>query len=383
MSVLEKAIQDTLKQKLAFCKFISANDAGSTGAHQSGIYIPLIAWPILFDEHGQKGENKEEFVTIRWQDDFETDSRFIYYGQKTRNEYRITRFGRGFPFLKDEYVGDLFVLVKITSQFYHAYILDSDEDIENYLSSVGLTAIQTNRIIDTHSMKQTIPTLEQLFEDYINGLNVEFPDTAQISLKAREFYHLLSGKLVVQPDNLLLKWLDMEYTLFRAIESNRYQTRISTLFSSIDELVVCANTLLNRRKSRAGKSLEHHLSEMFRINELNFGSQVTTEGNKKPDFIFPGETQYHDHTFSNGDLIFLASKTTCKDRWRQILNEADRIPIKHLFTLQQGISENQLTEMYKHQVVLVVPKPYIASFPMEFRSRILTLESFISMIKNK
>jgi|GEM_PF-7064025 len=29
----------------------------------------------------------------RGQGDFFTDSRFIYYGQKTRNEYRITRFG--------------------------------------------------------------------------------------------------------------------------------------------------------------------------------------------------------------------------------------------------------------------------------------------------
>lgn len=384
MSILENAIQDCLRHSPAFCKFISANDAGATGGHQSGLYIPLEAWPILFDSPGVKGENKDKFVTIRWQDDFETDSRFIYYGQKTRNEYRITRFGNGFPFLKDEYVGALFVLVQISAEFYHAYVIETDEDIENFLSSLGLSASQTNRMIDnSHSQRQAVPTLEQLFNDYINGLQIEFPETAQISRKARELYHAVYGRQKQRPDNLLLYWLETEYALFRAIENNRYRTRITTPFTTVDELVECANTLLNRRKSRAGKSLEHQLGEMFRIHQLDFGSQVITEGNKKPDFIFPGGAQYHDHAFSDGKLIFLGAKTTCKDRWRQILNEADRIQVKHLFTLQQGISENQLTEMYRHQVTLVVPKPYINSFPATFRDKIMTLESFISMVRNK
>jgi type II restriction enzyme len=77
----------------------------------------------------------------------------------------------------------------------------------------------------------------------------------------------------------------------------------------------------------------------------------------------------------------LASKTTCKDRWRQILNEADRIKTRHLFTLQQGISKNQLEEMYKYNVCLVIPKPYLSSYPKEFRARILTLDNFVSRTK--
>lgn len=55
---------------------------------------------FLFDTPGVKGENKDKMVKVKWQDDFTTDSRFIYYGQGTRNEYRITRFGKGFPFLR-------------------------------------------------------------------------------------------------------------------------------------------------------------------------------------------------------------------------------------------------------------------------------------------
>lgn len=78
----------------------------------------------------------------------------------------------------------------------------------------------------------------------------------------------------------------------------------------------------------------------------------------------------------------LASKTTCKDRWRQILNEADKIKIKHLFTLQQGISENQLAEMFKYNVQLVVPETYLKSFSEKYRDRILTLGKFVSMVES-
>ena len=39
--------------------------------------------------------------------------------------------------------------------------------------------------------------------------------------------------------------------------------------------------------------------------------------------------------------------------------------------------------MYNSDVCLVVPKPYLKSFPEEFREKILTLDSFISQVKAK
>ncbi|WP_081939457.1 type II restriction endonuclease [Sphingobacterium deserti] len=54
---------------------------------------------------------------------------------------------------------------------------------------------------------------------------------------------------------------------------------------------------------------------------------------------------------------------------------------KHLFTLQQGISRNQLEEKYRCNVTLVVPQSYLSSFPKEFRERILTLQNFIDLIR--
>ena len=141
--------------------------------------------------------------------------------------------------------------------------------------------------------------------------------------------------------------------------------------------------LFDRRKSRAGKSLEHHLADIFTKNELVFEEQAVTEDNKKPDFLFPNAECYHNLQFPADDLIVLGAKTTCKDRWRQVLNEADRVDVKFLFTLQQGISKNQLREMHDSNLILIVPQKYIASFPQEYQAEIKDLSRFIQMVKKK
>lgn len=74
-------------------------------------------------------------------------------------------------------------------------------------------------------------------------------------------------------------------------------------------------------------------------------------------------------------------KTTCKDRWRQILNEADRIPVKHLLTLQEGVSEGQFREMTEAGVQLVVPVPLVSSFPKSVQPHLQSLESFIGDVR--
>lgn len=114
-----------------------------------------------------------------------------------------------------------------------------------------------------------------------------------------------------------------------------------------------------------------------------YEEQAITEDNKKPDFLFPNGEAYHNLLFPADKLVFLGAKTTCKDRWRQVLNEANRIEIKYLFTLQQGISKNQLQEMKHENLKLVVPAPYRASFDKEFQPEIETLASFINIVKAK
>ncbi len=379
-----QAIKSVLNSEKGFCKFLSANDTGATGGHQSGILISKSAVEMMFStqELAQTGIPKRT-IKIRWQDDFETESCFTYY--ESKNELRITRFGRGFPFLKPEQTGALFVFTKQTDIDYSGYFLETDDEIEEFLDTFGISPTETNSLIDIQRV--SAETQEKLsIQEFINNLDVDFPASDVMSAAARAieektYDHIEYIRL--NPDEKIISWTNMEYTLFRALEYARYGEIITKGFQSVDEFVRVANVVLNRRKSRAGKSLEHHLSAIFDGNCIEYSSQAVTEGNKKPDFLFPSQEAYHDHGFSVDYIVSLAAKTTCKDRWRQVLNEADRLrdKPKYLCTLQQGISGAQMDEMQAENVILVVPKPYIATYPKDRRDRIWTLARFVQYVK--
>lgn len=379
-----QAIKSVLNSEKGFCKFLSANDTGATGGHQSGILISKSAVEMLFSrqELAQTGIPKRT-IKIKWQDDFETESCFTYY--ESKNELRITRFGRGFPFLKPEQTGALFVFTKQTETDYSGYFLETDDEIEEFLDTFGISPTETNRLI--YVQRVSAETQEKLsIQEFINGLDVDFPASDVMSAAARAieekaYDHIEYIRL--NPDEKIISWTNMEYTLFRALEYARYGEIITKGFQSVDEFVRVANVVLNRRKSRAGKSLEHHLSAIFDGNCIEYSSQAVTEGNKKPDFLFPSQEAYHDYGFSVDYIVSLAAKTTCKDRWRQVLNEADRLrdKPKYLCTLQQGISGAQMDEMQAENVILVVPKPYIMTYPKDRRDRIWTLARFVQYVK--
>ena len=380
------AIQSVRQSRAAWCRFITGNDTGTTGSHQAGFYIPKCASALLFDEPGRKGENKEKTVQIKWQDDFTTESCMKYYGQRTRNEFRITRFGRNFPFLQDENVGDLLIIAKFTEEDYAGYVLSSDEDIDEFFAYFNLAPDETNQLIDIDGSVKPDEKIAQLLQSFVAQFN-NFPETRQMAQGARDCYNnaygIAENALRNKPDEVLLNWVDTEYRLFKCMEEKVYADVISKPFGSIEAFVQTANEVLNRRKSRAGKSLEHHLADIFTHNELVFEEQAITEDNKKPDFLFPNGECYHNMQFPADDLIVLGAKTTCKDRWRQVLTEADRVDVKYLFTLQQGISKNQLKEMHDSRLTLVVPHKYIASFPQEYQSEISDLKRFISLVRQK
>lgn len=384
--ILNFAIRSVQQSKAAWCRFITGNDTGTTGSHQAGFYIPKCASELLFDEPGRKGENKEKTVLIKWQNDFTTESCMKYYGQGTRNEYRITRFGRGFPFLQDDNVGDLLIIAKFTEEDYAGYVLNFDEDIDEFFATFNLAPDETNQLIDVAGIVKPDEKIALLLQEFTGRFN-SFPETRQMAQGARDCfnkaYNIADKTLKDKPDEILLSWVDTEYRLFKCMEEKVYADAVNRPFGSIDAFVQMANEVLNRRKSRAGKSLEHHLADIFAINKLVFEEQAVTEDNKKPDFLFPNGKCYHNLLFPADNLIVLGAKTTCKDRWRQVLTEADRVNIKFLFTLQQGISKNQLKEMHDSHLKLVVPHKYITSFPQEYQSELFDLAGFIQMVRKK
>jgi len=369
----------------SFCRFITSNDVNLT-SHQSGFYVSKESAPVLFDTLGVKGENMERFVTINWNGWKKTESRFIYYGQGTRNEYRITRFGNNFPYMREEAVGSLLILCKMSEDYYEGIVLERDEDIDAFYEIYNLPADKTNNTIYKSNVISPDAKLEQAIQRILEKIS-DFPESSQMSAYACDLYNssygVLKENILLDPDKYLQKWIETEYKLFGKIEEKIYKPVYTEPFSDCQDLINFSNKILNRRKSRAGKSLEHHLANVFNLNKLKFDAQKITEDNKKPDFLFPGAGEYHNLLFPAEDLVFLGAKTTCKDRWRQVLNEADRIDDKFLFTLQGSISKNQLEEMKHNRLTLVVPEENKKSFDPEFRGELYSLKQFIDMVKEK
>ena len=378
-----QAIQSVLNSQQAYCKFLSANDSGATGGHQSGILISKSAKDMMFTQALENENILKRTVEIQWQNDLRTESSFTYYSSK--NELRITKFGRSFPFLNPEQTGALFVFTRQSADQYSAFFLETEDDIEQFLSAFGISPTETNHMIDTSAV---LPETQEriAIQEFIDTLTVDFPLSDVMSAAARDIQNRVYNHLEyirTNPDRKIIEWTNTEYALFRAIEHARYGDKISHGFTSVDEFITMANMVLNRRKSRAGKSLEHHLSAIFDGNDIQYTAQSVTEGNKKPDFLFPSQAAYHNATFPTDKLISLAAKTTCKDRWRQVINEADRLRglPKYLCTLQQGISPAQMDEMQAENVILVVPRPYIASYPADRRDRIWTVTKFVDYVR--
>jgi signal transduction histidine kinase len=97
----------------------------------------------LFNEPGEKGKNKEQEATIYWFDGTVADCHLKYYGQGSRNEYRITKLSEHFN------IGDLVVIVKVEETKYKGFILSTKNEIDFFLASFNLNPEDTNTLIDT------------------------------------------------------------------------------------------------------------------------------------------------------------------------------------------------------------------------------------------
>jgi hypothetical protein len=208
-----------------------------------------------------------------------------------------------------------------------------------------------------------------------------FPSGAEIIGKAVE----LRPDDTLDPDSRLLRRRQCEFEIFKSLEEAVELPHIKTGFTSIDGFIARAQTILQRRKARSGRSLELHARAIFVEERLvegtHFAHQPESEPGKRPDFLFPSAEAYRDNSFPQDRLRMLAVKTTCRDRWRQVLNEADKIPAKHLLTLQEGVSEGQFREMTQAGVQLVVPAGLTEKFPKAVQPHLQTLESFIGDVR--
>jgi len=376
----EQAVADALRIGHALLKFISPNDAGATGAHQSGFYLPTGAWEMFTPHPPQKGENQKHDVEILWQDGRKTDSVVTWYG-KAKSEYRLTRFGREFPFLNTDSVGNLLVLIPVTLSEFRAYVLDLEEDIDDLQASLGVEVIDTWGIYEfgkAHDEDED-DCINRHFRTFAAAVE-DFPTGAQFSNATRDALINCIVDFVSTPtDARLIRAVEAEYTLFRLVERRLCEPDIQRLFQSVEDFLNTAKSILNRRKSRAGRSFENHVG--FILEDAGVPFDVRPDIDGRPDLVIPNAQAYHDENYPVERLFIVGLKTTCKDRWRQVLNEGTRVPKKHLITLQRSISKAQLDEMARSRVSLIVPSALHRIYPSGSAMDIRTIEEFIDEVK--
>lgn len=216
----------------------------------------------------------------------------------------------------------------------------------------------------------------------------KFPTTRNFSMYARSTLPDLDPR--DDPDIVLMSWMEREEILFRTLERYLIADRLSDGFAGdvsqgvdVEGFLSFSLSVQNRRKSRVGLALENHLEVLFAENGVRYTRTATTENKAKPDFLFPGATEYHNQFYDASKLTMLGVKSTCKDRWRQVLAEADRIDEKHLLTLETAISTHQTDEMATKHLKLVVPRDLHQSYTTAQRTWLLGLTDFLSIVRER
>jgi hypothetical protein len=249
-------------------------------------------------------------------------------------------------------------------------VLPGDEEL-SFASRVLLEALGID----------AVATQEDWLERLLGEFGENFPGTDRFSAFARASIPEVDGRQ--DPDEALVAWMDQEESLYRTFERHLVGRRLAGTQGDVDLTLEIAMQTFQRRRSRAGHALENHVAQLLGDHHVAFSRQGTTEGRKRPDFLFPGQAEYRDLRYPADRLYMLGVKTTCKDRWRQVLTEADRVETKHLLTLEAPISPAQTGEMRTRLLRLVVPRPLHPAFEPAQQGELMSLHDFIGFVKSE
>jgi hypothetical protein len=344
-------------------------------------------------------DSEEEFLTedgqVTWY-----DSRAKNSGGANRSEYRC--YYKSNSVAEKASVGDLLVLALLPDRTLLALIAKQGTTIESqvaWLFDVGdlqksgflvrnegdldrdRVEFASRRILESLGI-ETVAPAENYLEEMLQKFNGGFPATSVFSAYARST--LKDVHVKDDPDAALMAWMEQEESLFRTLEKHLISDRLKQGFDGdVESFISYSLSVQNRRKSRVGLALENHIEQVFKDSGLRYARAVLTERKSRPDFIFPGQAEYHDVGFDAGKLLMLGVKSTCKDRWRQVLSEAERVKKKHLLTLEAAISVNQTDEMQAHQLQLVLPARLHETYAAAQRPWLMNVSDFVKVAKGK
>ena len=359
-------------------KRLSVVEADETRSHQHE-YAATKEMRVFMGEPAEPVRLPTCFIYLNDEDNepITEDAFLTYYNSRIKKPHRTAEGRFYFPTTQVSQLaseGDLLLIAKrrdggllvviaengssAASQIEWLFALSDDlfpkfsvrAELESEKDRIGLAAT-----FILESIGVEVKTTEESFLDIMLGrFGSTFPRTREFSEFARSTLTDIDPRQ--DPDGALMAWMEREEILFRTLERHLLGDWFqSSSKGDVDDLMQTTLSVQDRRKSRVGHALKNHFEVILNSFGIRYQRGAVTEVRAKPDFVFPGQAEYHDRNFPVERLTMLGVKSTCKDRWRQVLSEADRIPIKHLLTLEGAISTNQTDEMKAKNLQLVVP----------------------------
>lgn len=357
----------------------------------------------------QRREFDATFIYIEDDGTINADGKMTWYDSRFNNPTR-TEWRLYFPtteVTKRAKAGDSLFVCKKTDDKLLIIIVGKNSTIENQLywlfdlnekesdKFIGKTEFNAGdkqiefavrMILEQIGIEYEDKSIESYLEPMLTRFHGEFPTTKEFSAYARNT--ITEVDPIENPDDALLKWVNREEALFKLMEQYLIKERIREGFwingdVDVEAFIQYSLSVQNRRKSRAGLSLENHIEALLREQKIIYSHTPITENKSKPDFIFPNIEAYRNQEYPAIKLTMLGAKSTCKDRWRQVLSEADRIEYKHLLTFESAISENQTNEMMDKKLQLVLPLPIHETYTSEQRKWLYSVKMFLEEVKEK
>ncbi|WP_206733375.1 type II restriction endonuclease [Luteimonas sp. YGD11-2] len=379
-------------------KKLSRNDtswADDRGMHQAGLYIPTELrqsgfFPPLEATNSEKPHIFVAGLDVLWPQTGEvTRSNLRHYSNKGA-ETHLTRLPR--PLFRELTPASLFLAGRLVrpvgSCRWWAVILDSAGEEAELLETVLDLGVDfhhaifaADRFAAAHRADQD--ELERLIEQFRsairNGTLHELaatysliPDPATIATQARNEWLQANGRESFDPwqistpgDAIMKISREIEYQLYRAHELKRRASELLTIlvggadlastvvrrYPDIDAVLLSAS---QQRKTRAGRSFEHHIAAALTAGNVRFQEQAVT-GGRRPDFVLPDLATLRQKKRERSAALVLAAKTTLRERWKQVSSEQLNCDV-YLATVDDRVTAASIREMAGLGIRLVVPE---------------------------
>lgn len=384
------------KSSRILVKKLARNDCGwadgPENGHQNGVYIPREIreagfFPALLNTNPGKPHILDARFETFWPSTGETKLSTLKHYTNKGTEMHFTRVPR------DEF-SDLTpaswllggtVEMPIGGAHYWFMVIDSSDEEAELLESMFVLesdfhfALFSPDDLPSARLNENEQLVEELTAALRGGTLDEFikrvstmPTSGDLALQAQGLWLAENGMDTIDPwsmpnpgDAIMRISRDIEYSLYKRAE---VRFRAAQVLRTVSANADLANAIVTgfpdldatflsaaqTRKSRAGRSFEHHVERLFKDGNIRYEEQAIF-GNRRPDFVLPDVVTLKSTVRVFNDAMIVSLKTTLRERWKQLSLERINGDV-FLATVDDRVTASAIGDMADNGIHLLVPE---------------------------